>query len=172
MPRGINNDEAVKARRERLGEVIKTKRLSIGWSMTILGAKLNVSHQQIAKYEQGIDKVDAIKLEDLCEFFKCPMSDFYENMRVDVDIEQSRAMMDHMKVFNSLDKSGKVKATRLVRSLQEGVPELNVEMYGMELLKKKLDYLLRKKDRDGALIFGADIYEELRYMCLDDSLRN
>ena len=114
MPR-VKLDDQVTSRYAELGAIIKAKRVSLGWSRETLGVELNVSQQQIGKYELGLNRIDVIKLEDLSRAFNCPLSDFYGEQII--TINQARATIDHMRVFNTLDKETKKKATDLIRTL-------------------------------------------------------
>jgi transcriptional regulator with XRE-family HTH domain len=49
----------------RFGEKLRTRRIMLGMSQTELGAALNVTFQQIQKYERGINSVSASGLEKL-----------------------------------------------------------------------------------------------------------
>jgi transcriptional regulator with XRE-family HTH domain len=49
----------------RFGDRLRTRRMMLGMSQTELGAALNVTFQQIQKYERGINSVSASGLEKL-----------------------------------------------------------------------------------------------------------
>jgi transcriptional regulator with XRE-family HTH domain len=48
-----------------LGEKIRTRRVVAGVSQEVLGEALGVSFQQIQKYEKGVNRVSAVRLEQI-----------------------------------------------------------------------------------------------------------
>jgi transcriptional regulator with XRE-family HTH domain len=61
----------------RFGERLRTRRMMLGMSQTDLGAALNVTFQQIQKYERGINSVSASGLEKLAATLEVPISYFF-----------------------------------------------------------------------------------------------
>jgi transcriptional regulator with XRE-family HTH domain len=52
---------------KKLGEKIRTRRVAAGMSQDELGKALGVSFQQIQKYEKGVNRVSAVRLERIAE---------------------------------------------------------------------------------------------------------
>jgi transcriptional regulator with XRE-family HTH domain len=50
---------------KKLGEKIRTRRVVAGMSQDELGKALGVSFQQIQKYEKGVNRVSAVRLEQI-----------------------------------------------------------------------------------------------------------
>ena len=50
---------------KKLGEKIRTRRVVAGMSQDELGKALGVSFQQIQKYEMGVNRVSAVRLEQI-----------------------------------------------------------------------------------------------------------
>jgi transcriptional regulator with XRE-family HTH domain len=61
----------------RFGDRLRTRRMMLGMSQTELGAALNVTFQQIQKYERGINSVSAGGLEKLAATLGVPISYFF-----------------------------------------------------------------------------------------------
>ena len=61
----------------RFGDRLRTRRMMLGMSQTELGAALNVTFQQIQKYERGINSVRASGLERLAARLEVPISYFF-----------------------------------------------------------------------------------------------
>lgn len=60
-----------------LGQKLNDFRNKVGWTLSDLGEKIGVSHQQIHKYEQGTTKLSANTLHKLSQLFNtCPNSFF------------------------------------------------------------------------------------------------
>lgn len=63
-----------------LGNRLKDRRLLLGLNQAELGKKLNISGQQIHKYEAGIDQLSAPKIYELCSIFQIPISYFFDDL--------------------------------------------------------------------------------------------
>jgi transcriptional regulator with XRE-family HTH domain len=50
---------------KKLGEKIRTRRVVAGMSQDDLGKALGVTFQQIQKYEKGVNRVSAVRLEQI-----------------------------------------------------------------------------------------------------------
>jgi transcriptional regulator with XRE-family HTH domain len=61
----------------RFGNKLRTRRMMLGMSQTELGTALNVTFQQIQKYERGINRVSASGLEKLAATLGVPISYFF-----------------------------------------------------------------------------------------------
>mgnify|MGYP001392612256 CR=1 FL=1 len=61
-----------------IGSRVRERRQKLEWTLVDLGNRLNVSHQQIQKYEQGITRITAAILFELSEIFGVSINYFYE----------------------------------------------------------------------------------------------
>jgi transcriptional regulator with XRE-family HTH domain len=71
-------NEFLKTLNADIGKCIRRQRHLKGWSQTELGAYLGVSYQQIQKYEQGLNQIDACVLYVLANTFGVPVGWFFE----------------------------------------------------------------------------------------------
>ena len=55
---------------KHLGNKLKLRRLALGLTQTKVAKAINVTFQQIQKYEKGANGVSALRLKQLAEFFK------------------------------------------------------------------------------------------------------
>jgi transcriptional regulator with XRE-family HTH domain len=62
----------------RFGKKLRTRRLMLGLTQTELGAAINVTFQQIQKYERGRSRVSASTLEKLAGTLGVPITYFFE----------------------------------------------------------------------------------------------
>ena len=60
-----------------VGNQIKTRRLMLGLSQESIGKVLNVSIQQIQKYERGTNRISGANLYRVSKFLNVPISDFF-----------------------------------------------------------------------------------------------
>jgi transcriptional regulator with XRE-family HTH domain len=63
-----------------VGARIRQRRTSLGMSQEKLGDALNLTFQQIQKYERGANRVGASRLYDLCRVFDVPADFFFEGL--------------------------------------------------------------------------------------------
>lgn len=61
-----------------IGKKIKFRRLELRLTQTKVGNAVNVTFQQIQKYEKGINAVSAERLLQLANYLKVPVTYFYE----------------------------------------------------------------------------------------------
>jgi transcriptional regulator with XRE-family HTH domain len=60
-----------------IGAKLKIKREQLGISQVEMGRFIDVSTQQIQKYEKGKNRISASNLFTLCDFLKTSITDFY-----------------------------------------------------------------------------------------------
>jgi transcriptional regulator with XRE-family HTH domain len=63
-----------------VGARIRQRRTSLGMSQEKLGDALNLTFQQIQKYERGTNRVGASRLYDLCRVFDVTADFFFEGL--------------------------------------------------------------------------------------------
>jgi transcriptional regulator with XRE-family HTH domain len=61
----------------RFGDRMRARRMMLGMSQTELGVALNVTFQQIQKYERGVNRVSPSGLEKLATTLGVPISYFF-----------------------------------------------------------------------------------------------
>ncbi|GEC34606.1 Cro/Cl family transcriptional regulator [Sinorhizobium fredii USDA 205] len=61
-----------------VGNRIRLRRLALDWSQTKLGEALDVSFQQVQKYEKGLNRVGASRLQRAAEVLSVSVSYFFE----------------------------------------------------------------------------------------------
>jgi transcriptional regulator with XRE-family HTH domain len=62
----------------RFGHKMRARRMMLGMSQTELGAALDVTFQQIQKYESGVNRVSACVLEELAATLRVPITYFFD----------------------------------------------------------------------------------------------
>jgi transcriptional regulator with XRE-family HTH domain len=58
---------AVNALDQRVGERLRSRRLKMGFSQTVLGAAAGVTFQQVQKYERGVNRISAGRMIQFAE---------------------------------------------------------------------------------------------------------
>ena len=89
---------------KHLGSKLKLRRLALGLTQTKVAKAINVTFQQIQKYEKGTNGVSSIRLLQLSNYLKVPISYFFEDFpEYLINIEKSKE--GHMNVnYNFLMK--------------------------------------------------------------------
>ncbi|MDD9340459.1 helix-turn-helix domain-containing protein [Providencia heimbachae] len=62
-----------------IGIKIKNRRKELGLSGTNLASKLNLSQQQISRYENGVNKIPINHLMDIAAVLNCPIEWFFQD---------------------------------------------------------------------------------------------
>ncbi len=81
-----DNDDSLESRGRKpnpidvhVGSRVRLRRLIIGMSQEKLGEKMNLTFQQIQKYEKGTNRIGASRLFQLSQILDVPMSYFFED---------------------------------------------------------------------------------------------
>ncbi len=64
---------------KHMGGKLKMRRLALGLTQTKVAKAINVTFQQIQKYEKGINGVSSIRLLQLSNYLKVPINYFFED---------------------------------------------------------------------------------------------
>jgi len=62
-----------------LGSKLRMKRLSLGLTQTKVAQAINVTFQQIQKYEKGTNGISSLRIMQLANFLKVPVVYFFED---------------------------------------------------------------------------------------------
>jgi len=63
-----------------VGSRVRLRRMMIGMSQEALGAKLNLTFQQVQKYEKGANRIGASRLFTIASILDVPVQFFFEDM--------------------------------------------------------------------------------------------
>ena len=66
---------------KHLGNKLKLRRLALGLTQTKVAKAINVTFQQIQKYEKGTNGVSSSRLLQLANFLKVPVKYFFEEFK-------------------------------------------------------------------------------------------
>ena len=105
-----------------LGKKLRMRRLSLGLTQTKVAQAINVTFQQIQKYEKGTNGVSSNRLMQLSHFLKVPITYFFEDYKDYEDIKLEKNENDDLnysflsKTFASLSKLQKEKILQVLRN--------------------------------------------------------
>ena len=115
-----------------LGNKLKLRRLALGLTQTKVAKAINVTFQQIQKYEKGTNGVSSIRLLQLANYLKVPVNYFFEDFS-DYLLNLEKSKESHMninynflsKLYTELSDDQKIKFSKLLQ-----IPNLNVSKVG------------------------------------------
>ena len=114
---------------QHLGKKLRLKRTSLGLTQTQVAQAINVTFQQIQKYEKGTNGVSSARLLQLANFLKVPIKYFFEDYQDFSDQSHDKSDQSHdkkeiqslnysflVKMFNDLDSAEKNKIIEVLRN--------------------------------------------------------
>jgi len=116
---------------KHLGSKLKLRRLALGLTQTKIAKAINVTFQQIQKYEKGTNGVSSIRLLQLSNYLKVPISYFFEDFS-EYLINSEKIKEGHLninynfltKIFSELTSDQKLKFSKLLQSSNIGISKV------------------------------------------------
>tara|TARA_X000000950_G_C13517291_1_gene498131 strand:- start:9 stop:374 length:366 start_codon:yes stop_codon:yes gene_type:complete len=105
-----------------LGKKLRLRRLSLGLTQTKVAQAINVTFQQIQKYEKGTNGVSSNRLMQLSQFLKVPIIYFFEDFKDFKDLVSGEDTNDDLnysflsRTFSSLSKINKEKILQILNN--------------------------------------------------------
>jgi len=108
---------------KHLGNKLKLRRLALGLTQTKVAKAINVTFQQIQKYEKGTNGVSSIRLLQLSNYLKVPISFFFEDYS-EYLINMEKVKEGHMtvnynfliKIYSELTNDQKIKFNKSIQT--------------------------------------------------------
>ena len=108
---------------KHLGGKLKLRRLALGLTQTKVAKAINVTFQQIQKYEKGTNGVSSIRLLQLSNYLKVPINFFFEDFSeylVNVEKSKETPMTVNynflVKLYSELNNDQKIKFSKSLQS--------------------------------------------------------
>ena len=113
---------------KHLGNKLKLRRLALGLTQTKVAKAINVTFQQIQKYEKGTNGVSSIRLLQLATYLKVPVNYFFEDFS-EYSINLERSEQGHMninynflvKIYSELNNDQKLKFNKSLEASPTGI---------------------------------------------------
>jgi transcriptional regulator with XRE-family HTH domain len=105
-----------------LGKKLRMRRLSLGLTQTKVAQAINVTFQQIQKYEKGTNGVSSNRLMQLSQFLKVPIIYFFEDFKEFKDVSAVDNVIDDLnysflsRTFASLSRIQKDKIIQILNN--------------------------------------------------------
>ena len=80
--RTMNANSKIAAIDSEIGALIRKRRVASGLTLQALAVALGCTHQQLSKYEKGMDRVSAARLFQIAETLHKPVASFYPEKRI------------------------------------------------------------------------------------------
>ena len=109
---------------KHLGNKLKLRRLALGLTQTKVAKAINVTFQQIQKYEKGTNGISSLRVMQLSNFLKVPVVYFFadypdysnaQNQSTNV-VEEDLNFSFLAKLFSSLSEVQKNKILQVLRN--------------------------------------------------------
>jgi len=108
---------------KHLGNKLKLRRLALGLTQTKVAKAINVTFQQIQKYEKGTNGVSSIRMLQLANYLKVPVNYFFEDYS-EYLVNLERSQEGHMnvnynflvKVYSELNNDQKLKFSKSLQN--------------------------------------------------------
>ena len=107
---------------KHLGNKLKLRRLALGLTQTKVAKAINVTFQQIQKYEKGTNGVSSNRLMQLSQFLKVPIIYFFEDYKEFKDVSSGEETNDDLnysflsRTFSSLSRAQKDKILQILNN--------------------------------------------------------
>ena len=114
LPPGVPNPIDI-----HVGSRVRLRRTLLGLSQEKLGEAVNLTFQQIQKYERGANRIGASRMFELSRVLDVPVSFFFDDMAEDIKTPEGmreRAMRDQGQVSYDPDPLARRETLELVRA--------------------------------------------------------
>ena len=105
-----------------LGSKLRTRRLALGLTQTKVAQAINVTFQQIQKYEKGTNGISSLRIMQLANFLKVPVVYFYEGYSSYEGESYAKETIENFnysflaKLFSNLSVEQKEKIYQILRN--------------------------------------------------------
>ena len=106
-----------------LGSKLRMRRLALGLTQTKVAQAINVTFQQIQKYEKGTNGISSLRIMQLANFLKVPVVYFFEgyptyggDLKKDATVEEDLNYSYLSKLFNGLSDQQKEKILLVLKN--------------------------------------------------------
>ena len=105
-----------------LGSKLRMRRLALGLTQTKVAQAINVTFQQIQKYEKGTNGISSLRIMQLANFLKVPVIYFYEDYASFEGESYSTVAIENLnysflaKLFSKLSTEQKEKIFQVLRN--------------------------------------------------------
>ena len=114
---GVTNNNAIDI---HVGRRVRQRRTLFGYSQEQLSLEMNITFQQVQKYERGSNRISASRLWDISQILEVDIGYFFEDMSRDTKAQSPRSARTSVKRYNASpivkDPMARRETLELVRS--------------------------------------------------------
>ena len=114
---------------QHLGKQLRARRSSLGLTQTQVARAINVTFQQIQKYEKGTNGVSSSRLLQLANFLKVPIKYFFEEFKDFQNLDTQTKSENSLEAFVS--KLSEVEKEKLLKAIPTIKPVKNEDLTRM-----------------------------------------
>ena len=114
----LMSEEALKRIDEFVGTQLKLRRTFLGISQERLGIMMDLTFQQVQKYEKGLNRISASRLYEISKILNVPISYFFDGLQKNLkpkSIPYNRGLAEEKSSFDS-DPLKKKESIDLLRA--------------------------------------------------------
>ena len=116
---------------KHLGNKLKLRRLALGLTQTKVAKAINVTFQQIQKYEKGTNGVSSIRLLQLANYLKVQVNYFFEDFS-EYLVNLERSQQGHMninynfliKLYSEFNNDQKLKFSKSIQTSNTSISKV------------------------------------------------
>jgi len=107
---------------QHLGSKLRMRRLALGLTQTKVAQAINVTFQQIQKYEKGTNGISSLRIMQLSNFLKVPVVYFFEDFPTYAETNKQKVEMEDLnfsflaKLFASISDQQKDKILQVLKN--------------------------------------------------------
>jgi transcriptional regulator with XRE-family HTH domain len=119
---------------KHVGSKLRARRTKLGMSQSILAEALGLTFQQVQKYEKGVNRIGAGRLQQIAQILQMPVESFFEGLphergqrRVPTDVPDVQYVADYLATADGLQLTKafmKIPNAKLRRSIVNLVEQL------------------------------------------------
>ena len=117
-----------------VGKRVRLRRTLLGMSQEKLGKAINVTFQQVQKYERGTNRIGSSRLYQLSQVLDIPVSYFFDDLPIEITARKSPGLTDVKVASFQSDPLVKRETLELVRAYYR-ITDPSVRKRVFELVK-------------------------------------
>ena len=127
-----------------VGKRVRFRRTLLGMSQEKLGKAINLTFQQVQKYERGTNRIGSSRLYQLSQVLNIPVSYFFDDLPIEITAKKSSGLVDVKVASFQGDPLVKRETLELVRAYYR-ITDPSVRRKVFELIKAVAKPALRDK---------------------------
>ena len=107
---------------QHLGSKLRMRRLALGLTQTKVAQAINVTFQQIQKYEKGTNGISSLRIMQLANFLKVPVVYFFEDFPAYSEANKTSVEIEDLnfsflaKLFSNISDQQKDKIMQILKN--------------------------------------------------------